>query len=101
MGKGKIIWSPSAKSKLFEILDYYAYRNKSKTFSVKLYNRFKKDLSNLLKHPELGLKTELDSVRGLIVQNFIFFYEINEKDIIVHTLWDSRQNPDELNKKGS
>jgi hypothetical protein len=47
------------------------------------------------------LKTELDSVRGLIVQNFIFFYEINEKDIIVHTLWDSRQNPDELNKKGS
>jgi addiction module RelE/StbE family toxin len=101
VGKGKIIWSPSAKSKLFEIFDYYASRNKSKTFSVKLYNRFKKDLSNLLKHLELGLKTELDSVRGLIVQNFIFFYEINGKDIIVHTLWDSRQNPDELNKKGS
>jgi addiction module RelE/StbE family toxin len=101
LGKGKIIWSPSAKSKLFEILDYYASRNKSKSFSIKLFNRFKKDLSSLLKHPELGLKTELDSVRGLIIQNFIFFYEARGKDIIIHTLWDSRQNPDELHKKGS
>ena len=81
------------------ILEFYTERNKSKTYSKKLYTKFNKELSLLLKQPEIGIKTELDSVRGLIVEEFILFYEVTNEMIIVHTLWDSRQNPADLRIK--
>jgi len=45
------------------------------------------------------MKTEIESVRGLIVADYILFYEFDKERIIVHTLWDSRQNPEELKIK--
>ena len=80
-------------------MEFYAQRNKSKTYSIKLYQRFKKELSILVKQPEIGIKTEIESVRGLIVADFILFYEFDSERIILHTLWDSRQNPDDLSIK--
>ncbi len=80
-------------------MEFYAQRNKSKTYSIKLYQRFKKELSILVKQPEIGIKTEIESVRGLIVDDFILFYEFDRERIILHTLWDSRQNPDDLSIK--
>lgn len=99
MGKRKIIWSDRAKKKLFEILEFYEQRNNSKTFSIKLYQRFKKELSLLSKHSDIGIKTEIESVRGLIVGDFILFYEPDKEKIMVHTIWDCRQNPDDLTIK--
>ena len=75
------------------ILEFYTERNKIKTYSKKLYTKFNKELSLPLKQLEIGIKTELDSVRGLIVEEFILFYEVTDEMIIIHTLWDSRQNP--------
>lgn len=34
MGKRKIIWSSKANRKLLEILECYAQRNKSKTYTI-------------------------------------------------------------------
>jgi plasmid stabilization system protein ParE len=99
MAKRKIVWSHVAKIKLYEILEYFADRNKSAAYSKKLYQRFNKELSLLNKHPELGMKTEIESVKGLIVGDYIIFYEATEEKIIVHTLWDSRQNPDDMKIK--
>ena len=99
MGKRKIIWSSKANRKLLEILEYYAQRNKSKKYSIKLYNRFRSELLTLVKQPEIGIKTEIESVRGLIVADYILFYELDNERIIVHTLWDSRQNPEDLKIK--
>ena len=96
MGKRKIIWSHRAQIKLFEILEFYTERNKSKTYSIKLYKRFRKELSLLHKQPELGIKTELELVRGLIIDEYIIYYEVTVDKIIVHTLWDCRQNPNAL-----
>jgi hypothetical protein len=64
MGKGKIIWSDSAKIKLFEIMEFYATRNKNKSYSIKLYKRIKSQLTILILRPDIGVKTELDSIRG-------------------------------------
>lgn len=99
MVKRKIVWSHRANIKLFAILEFYAERNKSSTYSKKLYKKFTKELSLLIKQPEIGIKTELDSVRGLIVDDFILFYEVTSELILVHTLWDCRQNPDDLRIK--
>jgi len=99
MAKRKVIWSHSARIKLFMILEFYTERNKSKTYSKKLYTKFNKELLLLLKQPEIGIKTEIAAVRGLIVDEFILFYEVKAEMIIVHTLWDSRQNPSDLRIK--
>lgn len=96
MAKRKIVWSHRARIKLFMILEFYSERNKSKCYSKKLYTRFNKEVSLLLKQPEIGIKTEFSNVRGLIVDEFILFYEVTSDMIIVHSIWDSRQNPTDL-----
>jgi len=96
MAKRKIVWSHRARIKLIEILTYFADRNKSKIYSERLYKRINKELKLLVKQPDLGIKTEIDSVRGLIIGDYILFYEIIADKIIIHTLWDSKQNPQDL-----
>lgn len=99
MASRKIIWSQTAKRKLYSTLEFYNQRNESKTYSLKLYKKFQKELSLLKVQSNIGIKTDLENVRGLIVDDFILFYEIKSKIIIVHNVWDSRQNPDSLKFK--
>jgi len=99
MAKRKIVWSHRAKIKLYQILEFYIERNKSSSYSKKLYLKVRKEASLLVKHPEIGIKTEFDSVRGLIVENYILFYEYSPELIIIHSVWDCRQNPDHLTIK--
>jgi len=99
MASRKIIWSHRAKIKRYEILEFYIDRNKSKTYSVKLNKQFNRGLRLLSKYPNMGLKTDLERIRGLIIDNFILFYEVDKNGIIVHYIWDSRQDPSELNIK--
>ncbi|OYQ39646.1 hypothetical protein CHX27_14215 [Flavobacterium aurantiibacter] len=80
-------------------MEFYAQRNKSKTYSLKLYKKLIKEILILKKQPEIGIKTEIEPVRGLFIENFIVFYEFNQNQIIIHTLWDNRQNPDNLKIK--
>jgi len=95
MAKRKIVWSNRAKIRLYAILDFYIIRNKSKAYSIKLQKIISKEVNLLLKQPDLGMKTSDDSIRGLIIGNYIVYYEITDDKIIIHTLWDSRQNPDD------
>ena len=99
MARRKVIWSPKAKIKQLEILEFYYRRNQSKTYSQKIYNEIKKSVGLLKKQPRLGLKTDDPSIRALIVGEFIVFYEFTDSQIIVHTLWDCHQNPEDLKIK--
>jgi hypothetical protein len=65
-------------------------------YSQKLYHKFIKELNRLDKYPELGIKRDIESVRGLIVDEFILFYEVTPEIICIYTLWDCIQNPDDL-----
>ena len=96
MGKRKIIWSHRANIKLFTILDFYTLRNNSKSYSIRLYKKFKKEVKLLERHPNIGIKTDIESIRSLIVEDFIIFYETSMDSIIIHTIWDCKQNPDDL-----
>jgi plasmid stabilization system protein ParE len=96
MAKRKIIWSHRAKIRLSGILEFYAQRNKSKTYSAKLFKKISKELKLLIDQPDLGIKTEIESIRGLITGDYIIFYEYSDDKIIVHSIWDCRQNPDDL-----
>jgi hypothetical protein len=80
-------------------MEFYTRRNGSKTYSLKLFQRINKELKFLIKQPELGIKSEIEFVRGLIIEDYILFYEFDNEKIIVHTLWDCKQNPEDLRIK--
>jgi plasmid stabilization system protein ParE len=94
MAKRKIVWSNRAIKRLFGILEFYDQRNKSKTYSDKLYRLLRKEVKILLKFSEIGLKTTEETTRGLIIGDYIVYYEITDDKIVIHTIWDSRQDPD-------
>jgi len=96
MVKLKIVWSHRAKIKLYEIFKFYNERNQSNTYSSKLYKRFTKEINLLKKQPDPGIKTEIESVRGLIINDYIIFYQNTDDLIVVHSIWDCHQNPDDL-----
>jgi plasmid stabilization system protein ParE len=94
MAQRTIIWSRRATTKLYSILEFYILRNKSKTYSAKLYNKINKEIKLLRKNPALGIKTTEGTIRGLIVESYIVYYQVTENEIIIHSIWDSRQNPE-------
>lgn len=96
MVERKIVWSHRANIRLYAILEFYTERNGSNAYSAKLYRKFNQELRLLLKQPDIGVTTTMEDIRGLIVDDFILYYETAEQFIIVHTVWDTRQDPDAL-----
>jgi plasmid stabilization system protein ParE len=94
MAKRKIVWSNRAKKRLYGILDSHIERNKSKTCSINLYRLLHREVIILIKFPETGLKTTKDDIRGLIIDDYIIYYEITRDKIVIHTIWNTRQYPD-------
>jgi len=97
MASRRIIWSSRAKLDLFEILDYYYKRNGTKTYSKKLNSTLRKSIKLLKKYPYIGVKSDIQFVRNLITGDYCVFYEVKSDSIVIITIWDSRNNPDNLN----
>jgi plasmid stabilization system protein ParE len=96
MAKTVIVWTSNAKFELKYILEFYNFRNKTKTYSLNLYRKIQSEIDHLIFQPTIGKKTDIINVRGLIIENHIVYYELNENQIIILSVWDSRQNPDRL-----
>ena len=99
MAKRKIIWSKRAKLDIYEILDFYNKRNGSKNYSNKLYKSFKESIKHLEKHPEIGVNTDFENIRNLIDGNFSVFYKIETNIIEIISIWDNRQDWENINLK--
>ncbi|MEI7594717.1 MAG: type II toxin-antitoxin system RelE/ParE family toxin [Bacteroidota bacterium] len=95
MVKYKVSWSVEAEIDLTGILEFYLQRNKSATYSKKLYAKIKKAVSSISKNPNLGIETDIDTVRALITGDYQIIYEIIADNIVISMLWDCRRNPDD------
>jgi len=90
----KVVWSVRARRERFEILAYWANRNKSKTCSRKLYQLFRIGMKKVAEMPESGIPTENQDVRFKIIKDYLIYYHISaSKTIEILTIWDSRRNP--------
>ena len=96
MVKRRIVWTSKAKNQLFDILEYFNFRNKSKIYSQKLYRKIHAELLPLIHQPNIGKKTNEINVRGILIENYFVFYQTNENHIIILSVWDTRQNPTSL-----
>lgn len=58
MAERIIVWSSKAKIDLKNLYEFYNYRNKSKTYSLKLHRKIQNEIKRLLKQPEIGKKNK-------------------------------------------
>jgi len=96
MAKRKIVWSSRAKSDLSNILEFFYIRNRSKTYSKKLNSKLRKAIRLLIKHPLIGIQSDVENIRALVEGDYAIFYQVTEETIRIITIWDCRQNPDNL-----
>jgi hypothetical protein len=96
MAKRKVIWFVEAKSDMFEIMDYYYLRNKSKTYAAKLYSEIKTTLKNLDFSVSLPQKTNVQDLFYFTLNHISVCFSIRNDDIIVKLIIDDRRNPESL-----
>ncbi|SKB59804.1 toxin YoeB [Salegentibacter holothuriorum] len=95
----KVIWSLRAQNDRKEILEYWIKRNKSKVYSRKLAKLFRQAEKLITNYPEIGKPTDSKNVRIKVVRDYLLIYEIKKNQIFILTIWDSRQNPEKLEKQ--
>ncbi len=83
-------------SDLVKILEFFYIRNGSKTYSKNLNTKIRKAIRLLNKHPLLGIQSDVENVRALIEGDYVIFYQVEVDSIRITTIWDCRQNPDNL-----
>jgi toxin YoeB len=89
----RVIWTNKADRIFTKILEFYTERNGSKAYSRKLNSEIHSLIGILSKQPFFGIKTEIRNIRVFIKGNYKIFYQIEKEVILIHLVWDCRQNP--------
>lgn len=92
MAKRSIEWSSNAKIELFEILEFYYKRNGNKKYSIKINRHIQETVQHLKKFPRIGIRTSEENIRIIFEGEFSVFYELSQKQIIIHSIWDNQRN---------
>ncbi|HMU97496.1 MAG TPA: type II toxin-antitoxin system RelE/ParE family toxin [Chitinophagales bacterium] len=74
------------------LLEYWSNKTKSKTYSKKLNKLFSESINLLSEHPKIGRTTSNEETQISIVLDYLIFYEFNDKEIIVQSVWDARRD---------
>jgi toxin YoeB len=91
----QIIWTERAHKERKEIFTFWNTHNKSSFYSRKLNELIKESLKLICRLPFIGKPTNKENVRIKILKAYLIIYEITPKEIVVLSIWDSRQNPEE------
>jgi plasmid stabilization system protein ParE len=94
----EVIWSYRAQTDRKNILSYWRLRNKSNAYSKKLNKLFSNAITLIRDFPQIGKPTDDRKVKVKIVRDYLILYDETETTIYILTIWDSRQDPKELEK---
>ncbi len=93
MVRNKVNWTSRASLELYETLDYYSNRNKSKFYSTKLHKEIQNKLRNLDFSIALPQKTTKPDVFYFTHKHISVFFSFQDNTIFVKSLSDDRRNP--------
>ena len=99
----KVVFTEVAKSRLKEIHTYYK-REASPKVANSIKDTILHEITNLKHHPELGneeayLAHLKRGYRKLVIGNYKAIYRIIDEMIVIDTIFDSRQEPQEMAKE--
>ncbi|MDT8414172.1 MAG: type II toxin-antitoxin system RelE/ParE family toxin [Flavobacteriaceae bacterium] len=97
----RVFWTDFAVENLKDIFDYYSNKVSNKT-AHKIRKQIFSSTKRLGKNPESGqLELNLERLkqnhRYLVSGNYKIIYRINENQIIINDVFDTRQNPVKMN----
>ena len=99
----RIVWTIQAQDDLEALYRYWLPVNAG--YAVRLYNQLIDEAEVLLTFPKAGAQEQRlahrpEAYRSLVAnKRYKLVYTIEGKDIVVHAVWDCRQDPDSLIKK--
>lgn len=96
MAKRKVIWTKKALFEMVEIMNYYANRNKSRIYSAKLQKEIKQIIKDLDFSVALPKKTSVENLFYFTHKHNSVFFSVLENNIFIESVWDERQNPQNL-----
>ena len=88
----QVVWSAPAEKDRKDILVYWAKRNGSLTFSIKLHGLFRAAVRTIANNPFVGRPTDMGGVRVKPIEDYLLFYEVLADVIIIHHIWDGRRD---------
>ncbi len=92
----KIEWTQTSIEDRFRIYNFWIDNNRSDSYSEKLEILFNEAAKLISEFQEIGTETDYPDLRVKVVRSYKIFY-INEVDKIqIIRVWDSRQNPSDL-----
>ena len=94
----QIIWTERAQKERIEIFSFWNNRNKSVIYSKKLNELTKESLVLICKYPLIGKLTNKENVKVKVLREYLIIYEITINEIVVLSIWDCRQNPEDLKR---
>lgn len=94
-----VIWSPEAEKELYNILIYWIYRNRSTTYSIRLEEAIQQNIRAIVFNPEIGKLTNRQNIRLKLVEHYWIVYEITPNQIMILSIFDTRQDDKKLKKK--
>jgi len=100
--KMKVFWSETSINQLKNIYLYYK-EVAGVNIAMKLKNKIIESTNILTFQPYLGAKEELlchlpEEYRYLVEGNYKLIYSVENKKVIIHLVFDCRQNPDKLSE---
>lgn len=93
-----VFWTEQSKRDLIEIKRFFDHRNQSTYYSQKLFRLFKATAGFVGQYPLVGFKTDFEDVRGILAREYILFYQVDDGNVTILTVWDTRQDPGQLNE---
>ncbi len=92
----KVSWTKEAQTHIKEILEYWKTRNNSSSYSNKLLKLIHESILRLQAFPNIGRQTENEKIRLKIINNYFLYYSVNENELCILGIFDTRRNPDYL-----
>lgn len=92
----KIEWTQTSIQDRFKIYTFWIDHNKSDSYSKKLEALFNEAAKLISEFPEIGTETDFPNLRVKVIRSYKLFY-INQADRIqIIRVWDTRQNPENI-----
>jgi plasmid stabilization system protein ParE len=92
MAKRNVVWTKTADIQFVGILEYWAKRNKSSSYSKKLVELVAKRTKQIAKTPFIYKSTDFKDTRVALMGNFGIYYKVNDGQITITAFWDNRQD---------
>jgi plasmid stabilization system protein ParE len=96
MAGRNVIWTRTADLQFVGVLEYWVKRNKSATYSKKLVKLVSERTREIAEKPLIFVATDFEGIRVASLGNYSIYYKITDKDIIITSFWDNRQDPKKL-----